>query len=162
QARAPGAGGARRAAAERCCCSTNEATGYSRPVTAIRAARVIRGLLLVAAALLAPGSAGADTFCGNHAGCPDAGHNFTTLGAAIDAGDGNDGGGPVKDTVLVGTGEFDPFSTHVGHPVDVAGSGFGTVVRVSGDTGSSQTLVTLKNDTDTVHALTVRLPSGGG
>jgi PKD repeat protein len=124
---------------------------------------ILRAVSLVvgAVALLGPASAHAATFCVHHTGCQQVSRNFNTIQLAVDEAKKNDSPNPIKDTILVGTGDYDPFTNASGHPIDLVGSGPATVVRVPGDSGSNNTVAKLGDPADTMRDLTVRLPAGG-
>src|SRR2546423_6087208 len=80
------------------------------------------GILLAAAP-----PASADTFCVNRTGCPDPGHNFTTVQDAMDAAAANNApypATPSRDTILIGKGVYNgAIDNGFNNPVDVFGSG---------------------------------------
>src|SRR5947208_12103070 len=80
------------------------------------------GILLAAAP-----PASADTFCVNRTGCPDPGHNVTTVQDAMDAAAANNApypATPTRDTILIGTGVYNgAVDNGFDNPVDVFGSG---------------------------------------
>ena len=128
----------------------------------MRAIRWTLAFVVGAVGLVGAAPADAVTFCVHHDGCLIPGRNFGTIQQAVDAADGNDGtpAGVITDTILVGTGDYDPFTNASGHPIDVIGSGATTVVRVAGDTGDNKTVVALGDFRDTMRGLAVRLPAG--
>ena len=141
---------------------------------------LVRASLVALAGLLFAGAtaASADTFCVNRSGCAaGAGHNFTTVQAAIDAAHANDPGypaDPIRDKILVGTGIYDgAVDNGVDNPVDVFGSGRwrpslppmlqGTLIKRAD--GNSLTTVTMSFSyggvaASTLHDVTVRVSTG--
>lgn len=135
-----------------------------------------RGMLCWATALvvtlaLAP-PAGADTFCVERAGCPDPGHNFTTIQQAISAAELNNPPSPPAspDLILVGDGVFHEAITEGGdNPVDIVGSGprtEGEGTLIERDAGNSVRTVVLGvalgGRASTIKDLTIQVPSGNG
>ena len=79
-------------------------------------------------------AAGADTFCVDRAGCPDPGHNFTTIQQAITAAEANNPASPPAspDLIRVGDGIFHEAITEGGdNPVDIVGAGANRSTPVS-------------------------------
>ncbi len=134
----------------------------------------IRGTLCSATALavalaVAP-TAGADTFCVNHSGCADPGHNFTTIQQAVNAAEANNPAEPPAspDLILLGNGVFDEAVTEGGdNPVDIVGSGpragnEGTLIeRDPGNSVRTVSLgVALGGRASTIKDLTIQVASG--
>src|SRR5215213_965923 len=112
-------------------------------------------------AMAAP-AAQADTFCVNHAGCADAGHNFTTISAAIVAADANDPASPaaaVRDQILVGDGVFhETVDNGFDNPVDIVGAGLRTAgggTQIERDPGTNVRTVTMGSSFGSVAASTI-------
>ncbi len=111
------------------------------------------------AILLAAGPADAVTYCVHRPGCSiDVNKNFDTIQLAVDKAAMNDSPGPIKDTILVGSGDFAGFTNTAGHPIAVNGLGTGTVVSLPA--GDIKTVVKLGDPADTMTRVTVRMPAG--
>lgn len=120
--------------------------------------------------MVAPAAA-ADTFCVNRAGCPDPGHNFTTIKGAIDAAKANNPSLPAvpsPDSILVGDGVFhEAVADGTDNPVDIEGSGprtgsAGTLIeRDPGDSVRTVSLgVAIGGRASTIRGMTIEVPSG--
>jgi hypothetical protein len=134
----------------------------------------IRGMLCwmtaVVIAMVAAPAALADTFCVKHAGCADAGHEFTTILQAINAAKANNPGSPPfsADLILVGDGVFHEAVTEgVDNPVDIVGSGPRTGsqgTQIERDAGSIVRTVSLGvaigGQTSTIRDVTIQVASG--
>ncbi len=120
--------------------------------------------------LAATSTAAADTFCVKHTGCSDAGHNFTTIGLAINAAELNNPASPPAspDLILVGDGVFHEAVDEGGdNPVDIVGSGprsgsEGTLIER--DPGNSVRTVllgtALGGRSSTIKEVTIQVASG--
>ena len=100
--------------------------------------------------------------CVHHVGCPASNHNFATIQNAVNAAAGNNAPSPTKDRILVGPGTYSNFTANSGNPVEVAGSGPGTVVARPTANADSTTVVSIGDTASEMHDAVVRMAIGSG
>ncbi len=116
--------------------------------------------IAASAALVLPAAAQADTFCVQHAGCA-AGHNFTTISAALAATKANGGPGTL-DTIEVGPGTYnEDVVDDVGNPVTLVGSGDSTDIAPS-STANDQNVVAVHDPGTSISSVEITIPPSTG
>ncbi len=112
----------------------------------------------VAAALVIPAAAQADTFCVQHAGCSPS-HSFTTISAALLAAQAN---GATPDTIQIGPGTYpEDLDDVLGNPVRMVGSGDTTNVAPTSTT-IGQDVFFIEDPGTSISSLKITLPPSGG